>query len=269
LKKLLSFLIFIPTICFVLEEKPWLGNVHEFYFLGKYSYSRFSSVDSSTQPLKNTSNDHNLCFDLDFCVSAYHSILAELEFMKTPRRSFGFSSAAFQWRFLCLDDLGGHFVSLVVGSNIRVVSKKSLTDISAYRSGEVEIEGNISIGKEFYKLEFWKVRVWGTGFLGIANRGSLWVRGILAFEGNSEDNYRWGALLKGSHGYGKKTVVDIDSFRGYGYIRHKNLDIGCFFGYRLDKLGTLFFSYERRLLAKRYPKNVNTFILSYFLPFSF
>jgi hypothetical protein len=269
LKKFLYFLLIIPSICFVLEEKPWLGNVYEFYFLGKYSYSRFSSVDSAVQPLKNTSNDHLLNLNLDFCFSAYHTILTELEFMKTPRRSFGFSSIALQWRYLCLDDIGGDFVSLVVGSNIRVVSKKSLKDISSYRSGEVEIEGNVSVGKEFNGLEFWRFRIWGVGFLGIANRGSLWIRGVLAFEGNDGDTYKWGALLRGSHGYGKKTVVDIDRFRGYGYIRHKNLDVGCYFGYRLDVWGTISFSYERRLFAKRYPKNVNTFIVSYFIPFSF
>ncbi|MDE3046793.1 MAG: hypothetical protein KGI83_00410 [Verrucomicrobiota bacterium] len=61
----------------------------------------------------------------------------------------------------------------------------------------------------------------------------------------------------------------IDHFHGYVKIRYKSIDVGVRYGYRLGVYGTLRFAYVRRVLAKSYPQQVNSFIFSYLLPFSF
>ena len=55
----------------------------------------------------------------------------------------------------------------------------------------------------------------------------------------------------------------------YAKIREKAIDLGFRYGYRLGVYGTLRFTYFRRVLARSCPAEVNAFIFSYLLPFSF
>jgi hypothetical protein len=264
------FLIFIcPSFVFVIESHPWFGNPYEFDFLSKYSYSHFSSVDSSVDPLKNASDDHLVLFDLGFTFAVPISLDMDLEIVDTPRQPFGFRSCAFQGRYLFYNDIIGDCLTLSAGGNIRVVSADSLRDISSPYSSNVNFEATVALGKELFSGFYWKIRVWGLGAAGIANRGSPWVRSSVYFELNSEDNYNFAVFFNGLHGYGKKTVVDIDHFYGYGSIREKNGDVGIKITRKLGVFGSLGAEYKRRLYAKSCPENVNTFEVSYFLPFSF
>lgn len=261
-------ILFIPATLFLLEESPWLGNVYEFNFLTKYSYSRFSSVNSAVSPLKSTSNDHNLYLMLDFSLPK-SLFAAEIRFIDTPRQQFSFSSFALQGRYLLFDDVVGDVVSLVAGADIRGVAGKSVRDVSSYYSGEFEARGNISLGKEFDRLEFWLFRLWALGGIGVANRGSPWLYAKVALEGNRQDKYSWALKFLFNHGYGSRTRVDIDSFRGYGYIRDKSIDILFLFRYNIFARGAIFGEYKRRLYARRCPSKRDTFTFGFNLPFSF
>jgi hypothetical protein len=258
----------LPTIALSLEMQPWFGNTYELSFLGKYAYSRFSSVDSSIPPLANTSNDHLLHFNLEFPVSSALDIDTDLEFTDTPRQSFSFRSYALQTRYLIWDDIVGDILSVDVGANARITSKRSVHDISCPYGNIFDLEGSFALGKEFDQSS-WKVRIWGFGALGIANKGSPWIRGALSLEGNISECNKWALYTHAIHGYGRKTIVYIDHFDGYGPMREKNIDIGLKIGHRFNAWGTLSLEYRRRVYAKRCPEGVNTFAIMYLLPFSF
>jgi len=209
-----------------------------------------------------------LYFDLEYPLSRI-SIDAEVQFIDTPRESFCFSTAAFQFRYLLLDDVIGDPISLVAGVNGRYTTDKSLHDISVPYHGPFAIEGALSLGKEFNRKEYWVFRCWFFGGAGIANVGAPWVRGVFALEGNVQETMKLGVYLLGYHGYGLHTVVDIDHFNGYGSIRDKSIDLAIRFGRTFSVYGTFSFEYAHRFYAKRCPENVNAFSISYFLPFSF
>ncbi len=269
MKKLLALFLAVFASAHSLEYKPWLGEVYEFHFLPKYAYSFYSSVEGSLQPLGSTSNDNLLYFGLEFPFTPEWSVDADLEFVDTPRQSFSFRSTALQLRYLWLDDIVGDSVSLTTGANIRVVSPRSLHDVSCPYYGNTDFQVNISIGKEYDQIEFWRLRLWGFGSVGIANRGSPWFEGKIGFDGNYDERHKWGIYVLGQHGFGRKNYVNIDHFHGYASIRNKFIDIGFFYGYKFRVYGTLKAEYDRRVLAKRCPQRVNTFIVSYSLPFSF
>lgn len=262
-------LLLFPVFAFVIEYQPWFGNVYEFNLLSRYSYSYFSSVDSAFPPLAETSHDHLFYFDLEFSPSSTLSIDTDIEFTETPRQSFGFRSFALQGRYLFFDDNIGDKVSLALGGNIRYTSSISLKDISCPYYANCDFEGTVAIGKEFYKEDFWRVRIWGTGGIGIGNRGSPFFLGIVALEGNIHEVNKWSIFAIGTHGYGRKTVIDIDDFYGYANIREKNVDIAGRYGHRFGVWGTLSFEYRRRVYAKCCPEGVNSFAINYLLPFSF
>ncbi len=268
-KALLLIIIFFASSLSALEVQPWFGDVYEFHFLSKYSYFYFRKVDAAIVQPDSGSNNHLLYFDLSFSPSLNWSIDSDLEFISTPRQSFGFRSVAFQARYLLKDDIIGDPFSFALGGNFRVVSSDSLKDVSTLYHSNLDLEFNMSLGKEFSRYEYWRFRIWGYGSVGVANSGSPWIRARAAIEGNTNETRKWALYLDAMKGFGRKEVVNVFDFHGYGKIRERNLDIGFRYGYRLSVWGTLSFEYKRRIIAKRCPKNVNTFAISYLLPFSF
>jgi hypothetical protein len=150
----------------------------------------------------------------------------------------------------------------------KVTSSTSLKDISCPSYGNVDLEVDAAIGKEWDIGDDLRLRAWGYAALGHANRGSPWVRGIVSFETNIEEEHKLAFYAVGTNGYGRHTRINTDHFYGYAKIREKTVDLGIRYGYQLGVFGTLRFGYERRLLAKSCPSGVNSFLFGYLLPFS-
>ena len=269
--KYLSYLIlfFFPVFVFVIEYQPWFGNIYEFNLLSRYAYSNFSSIDSAISPLKKRSNNHLVYLGLEFPVSPEFSIDGDIEFVDTSKQPFCFSSIALQARYLIYDDIIGDKVSLALGGNLRFTSSRSLRDVAIPYQGNCDLEATIAIGKEFDQFESWKFRMWGFGGIGISNRGSPWLFGLMSVEGSFPKSNKWSLFLLSTHGYGHGTVIDINNFYGYGNIREKNVDIGGKLGHRFGVWGTLSIEYKHRLYGKHCPKDEMTFSINYLLPFSF
>lgn len=251
------------------EVQPWFGDVYQFHFLGEYAYSRFRSFQNAVPPLSHPFQSNLVYFGLDFSPSPVWSVDGDIQFADTTAMSFNFRSIAVQARYLWLDDIIGDPISLVTGANVRLTSSRSLKDISCPSHGNVDFEVNFALGKEFEASNSWLFRAWFYGAVGHANRGSPWVRGIVSLETNIEDQHKWALYAEGINGYGRHVHVDIDHFYGYAKVREKAIDLGVRYGYRMDVWGTLRFEYIRRVLAKSAPQRVNTFMVSYLLPFSF
>ncbi|MBN2479231.1 MAG: hypothetical protein JXA94_03300 [Parachlamydiales bacterium] len=269
--KFLSFLIFLFVFSngYTLEKQPWFGDVYEFHFLSKYTFFRFSKVDSALIQPDNAFNDHLLHFNLSFAPTLQWSIDSDLEFIGTPRQDFGFRTVAFQARYLFKDDIIGDPVSFAMGGNFRVVSSDSLKDVSTLYHSDIDFEMNFALGKEFSHQDYWRFRIWGYAAAGIANKGSPWIRAKLSIEGNSKEERQWGLFAEAMRGYGRREYVDVYNFDGYAKIRQSNIDLGFSYGFLLGVWGTFSLEYKRTVLAKRSPQDVNFFSVIYLLPFSF
>ncbi|MFA6118846.1 MAG: hypothetical protein WCT85_02955 [Parachlamydiales bacterium] len=267
-------LFFVLTLFFAsslasLEKAPWFGNVYEFHFFSKYTYSHYRKINGAIIQLDKASNDNLLHFDLSFSPTCQWNIDSDLEFVATPRENFNFSSVAFQGRYLFKDDIIGDPFSLYMGGDFRVVSSESLKDVSILYHSNLEFEYNLGLGKEISQNDTWRLRFWLYGLLGIANKGSPWIKGEASLEGNVNERRKWALFLEGMHGYGHQNKINPFDFNGYAKIREENLDIGFRYGFRMNVWGTLSLEYKRRLTAKLCPENVNFFTVSYLLPFSF
>lgn len=259
--------LLLPLWGMTLEVQPWFGDCLEFHFLGSYAYSFFDKVQHGVPQLTYTFQSNVIYFGLDFSPTPEWSIDTDLQFADTSKENFNFRSVGLQARYLWLDDIVGDRVSLATGGSARFTNSASLHDVSCPYHANFDFELHFSLGKEFDVSDCWAWRLWGFGAVGHANRGSPWVRGILALETNYDDQHKFAILAEGSNGYGRHTTVLIDDFNGYAKIRQKSIDLGARYGYRLGVWGTLRAEYYRRLLAKSCPEQVNTFIVSYLLPF--
>jgi hypothetical protein len=266
----LAFLFLLcPFWSDALEVQPWFGDVLEFHYLGSYIYSRFTSIQNGVPQIRSPFNSHVLYSGLDFSPTPEWSVDMDIQFAATSKEAFNFRTVAIQARYLWLDDIVGDPVSFSTGASIRPTVTSSLKDVSCPYHGNVDFELNFSFGKEFDISDRSRIRTWGYGAVGHANRGSPWVRGIIAFETNIEDMHKFAVYADGINGYGRHTRVNVDHFFGYARIRQKAIDLGIRYGYRMGVWGTFRIGYERRLLAKSCPAKVNFFIVSYLLPFSF
>jgi hypothetical protein len=267
-KKIL-FTLFAPLALFCLEVQPWFGDVYQFHFLGSYAYSRFPSFSHGNPQLNEMFQSNLVYLGLDFSPSPVWSIDADMQLADTSASDFYFRSIALQARYLWLDDIIGDPISLVTGASIRATSSTGLRDLSCPSHGNVDFELNFAFGKEFEASNDWLFRSWFYGAIGHSNQGAPWVKGIVSLETNIHDCHKWALFAQGINGYGRHVHVNIDHFYGYARIREKAIDLGIRYGYRLDVWGTLRLEYYRRVLAKSAPKDVDTFVVSYLLPFSF
>lgn len=252
-----------------LEMQPWFGEVYEFYFLSSYSFSRFNKVQGGSPQLTHPFNVNLLYFDLDFPFSPQWSFDFDLQFAKTTQQSFNFRTTAVQGRYLWLDDIIGDAVSFCTGASARFTPSYALHDVSCPSRTNADFELNFSIGKEFAVRENWLFRAWGFGAVGQGIYGAPWVKAMAALETNKDDTHKLAIFVLGDNGYGRHSHVSINHFEGYGRIRAKWIDAGLRYGYQMGVWGTLRFEYVRRLLAKAAPIHVNTWALSYLIPFSF
>lgn len=252
-----------------LEEQPWFGAVYEFHFLGSYAYSRFNHVQGGVPQLKSPFNENVVYLGLDFSPAPEWAIDTDVQFADTTQMDFNFRSVALQARYLWLDDLIGDKISLATGGSLRVNPNYALHDVSNPGRANSDFELNISMGKEFEATANWLFRLWGFGAVGQSNRGSPWVRGVFATETNINDQHKLALFVEGNNGFGRHSHVDTNHFNGYAKIRYKSIDLAFRYGYRLGVWGTIRVEYARRVLAKAYPAQMNTVVISYLLPFSF
>lgn len=265
---MVAFCLF-PILGFSLLEKPWFGDVYEFHLFSTFAYSRFNKVQGASPQIQDPYNNYLVDFNLDLTTNPQWCYDVDLQFVDTPKQSFSFRSTAVQGRYLWYDDIVGDAISLVTGINARYVATRSLRDVGCSYHATLNVEANIAIGKEVDRRGDWLFRFWGFGAAGIANRGSPWVRGIVAIEGNFDNQQQWTVFGRGEHTYGRKTTIDPNQFNGYGKIRQKSIDVGVGYGYCFGPWGSLKAEYTRRVLAKLCPENVNLFTFRYFLPFAF
>jgi hypothetical protein len=263
----LSFLF--PAALLGLEVQPWFGEVYEFHFLGSYAYSFFYKVQNSEPHYDQFFQSNLLYLGLDFSPSPVWSVDTDIQFSYTSKANPNFRSGALQARYLWLDDIIGDPISFSTGFSMRATSSTSLRDVSCPSHGNVDFELNFSLGKEVDPNDRWRLRGWVFGALGHANRGAPWVRAIAALEANMEETHKWALYADGVNGYGRRTHIDVNHFYGYAKYREKAIDLGLRYGYRIGVWGTLRLEYIRRVLAKTAPEQVNTFMVSYLLPFSF
>jgi hypothetical protein len=263
-----KLILLLPVSLCALDMEPWFCNLYEFTFTPSYTYSRYRDVQNGHPQLKGVSNDHLLRFDFTVSPSPNWEVDAEVEFADTPRQSMGLRSGALQAKYLWLDDVMGDPVSLTTGVSARGVSRHSVRDVSSPYHYYGNFEINSSVGREWDRGFDWRLRLWGFGAVGMANRGSPWARAFAMFQGNLHSAHRFGVFTEGYFGFGGQKRVNVDHFEGYAKIHHQSIDLGVEYTYVFEVWGHLSFAYTRRFFARSFPENVNFFTVRYLLPFS-
>ncbi len=267
-KKIFVFLVAALQI-YSLEEKPWFYPPFNFHTKAAFDVNFFTGVDNGYNPIGYHSTNFEAVLGLLAPVSPKWDAEVEVELQSTSETSFGFESAVLQVRRLLLNDIAGDFLSFDVAANIRAVPKRRLHDVAVPYHDLWNFELSSAIGKEFTKEEEWLWRVFVLGAVGQANRGYPWIKANFDIRAKAFKDYMFSAFLNSYFGLGKKRIIDVRHFDGYGMYKHQSIDVGATFTVFFQVLGSLTFAFTHRFLANTYPEDYNSFMITYDLPFSF
>ncbi len=262
------FLLFYSSLA-SLEVRPWFGDAWEFYFNTSYTYSSYSRVQDSIPSSRYKSCDQIVTLDLSVSPLESWAFELELETARTRAHSWTPRSIGSQAGYLWLNDLVGDPVSLVLGLNVRYVTHAGLHDVSFPYHASLQGETFISVGKEWAQGPDWVYHAFIWGALGSGTRGSPWVHALAGFESNKAGFHTFGFFIDALAGCGHHEQVPLHHFPGYGGIRHRSLDIKAQYAIDFDIWGRFDLAYSYRVYARSFPEHLQSFTLSYELPFSF
>lgn len=262
----LSFSIFL--ICSglnAIEYSPWLGNVLEPNLRASAWLNSYQSVDTGHGVKRQAACDG--FFDLDVSLAYRENIEFELEAVaaKTRTHCFGMDSVLFAGKYRFWNDIVGDPLTVTAGAVVSKVFKHALQDIAAFHHGGIQGEVYLSAGREFSCMQFWMSRVWGVVGFGIADLGSPWIRGDIAWEHNCWDRHQFKLFVDTLWGLGHNNL-HLHHFKGYGPVNHQSVDAGIRYSLGFDYGIFLRFEYAYRVYARNCPRHVNRALLSLFYP---
>jgi hypothetical protein len=234
------------------EYQPWLGNVHEFELRSSLLYQKYHWLSLGSHLKKHKSNDFFLKASLNYTSPHDYGLEIEAEEAWTRFQRGDIDHFKLTGRYVWLDDIAGDPLSLTTGFSLIQAFRHSLKDVSSFHHGRKEGELFLSIGKETPWETMWGSRWYSMAGIGIADRGSPWLRFNLNYENRLRDQHELRLFLHSLWGLGHKNLR-LDHFHGYGPIQHQAIDIGIRYTYLLEYFGSASLEYSYRIHGRNFP----------------
>jgi hypothetical protein len=247
------------------EREPWLGNLLEFEWRNQLSLQVYQQIQGQEHHFHYRSEDFLFSSSLGLAPQPEWAVEAEIRLAHTKKGS-AFDSFALTGRYQWLDDVAGDPISLVSGLSLIQACSRSLHDVSLFHHGTEEVEGFLSIGKERTVGESWNSRWWGILGIGVANRGSPWMRLDLDYDYRFTEEQSFRVFAHSLWGLGGQSI-HLAPFKGYGPVRHQSIDLGLRYVYELFLVGTIEIEYAYRVYARNFPANVQMVQANFFYTF--
>lgn len=256
-----------PAILKGVESAPWYPPIFELQPRLNVTYQRYTQVAS------NHGSFHNPSYGTSYDASiggAYYDWYGslELKLADTTSRAFGIDHFSVSARYHLMDDVAAEDpVSMTAGATITNANRKSLHDMSSFHHGQFEGELHIAVGKETSLGAYWVNHFWGMAALGCADIGSPWLHGRIQWDHNACDRHSYSLYLDALYGMGSTALRKHKSFRGYGPIKHRSIDIAASYTFALENGLRLSAQGSYRLFAANFPKQAITLSAGLLYPF--
>jgi len=157
-----------------------------------------------------------------------------------------------QARYLVLDELRCDALSLSLLGITYLGSKSAVQTAAEFVPANANFEVGVSAGREFSRSFFWFLRGWLSGFAGIANVGSPWLRGDVGFGIQPSCGWQMWARAEALKTYGS-CKYSSGPFPGYARLDAAWVDLGV--GIEIARIwGQLKAGYWYRLYESGAPK---------------
>ena len=258
-------LLTVSTITFATERMPWFERDLIIPLRASYIYQTYPYVQASHGHFGHEAHDSFLPLSASI---AYQDINAELElvFADTRRQHTTLDCIRLTGLYRIWNDIIGDPLSVVAGVTLTKAFSHSVKDPSSFHHGRIEAEFLVSAGRETSVEALWSTRWWGVLGLGIADHGSPWIRGELAWEKNWCDQQQLRLFVNTLWGLGRDNLHPCHHFHGYGPLNHQSIDLGARYSYVFESGLTLSAGFTRRIYARNFPVRANIVTLSLMYP---
>lgn len=268
-KPILFLLLIIAFSCHATDLKPWFGKEYEAEIRASVLYQNYHSLASPDRHA-GTENDAFTSLSIAYPFKRYCCEF-EATVANTRYQNCRWDNFRFTGRVQGLDERAGDCISLVGGITITQPMSRALHDVSSFHHGHLEAEFTLSVGKEYGIFDYppFQYRWWNVFGIGQANLGVPWVRDYVAFEYRYNDVHQFRGFAEVLYGTGAENIGEFGRhcFDGYGYIKHRSVDVGIRYSLDLNCWGTLSLQYSRRVYASNFPDNANLVYFEYYVPF--
>lgn len=248
------------------ELKPWFGDQYEYEFRAPLTYQHYHSLAIDQNYHHYPSDDLFLNLSLSNSPSPDFSAEVEMLICNTSASYNGLDCLRLTGRYLWLDDVAGDPISFVTGATLTEAFKGSLNDISCFHHGRNEAEVHVSIGRETSQGELWKSHWWGVAAIGVADKGSPWLRANAAYEVRLGCSQELGFFVDTLWGLGHQRLRP-NHFHGYGPVKHQSADFSIRYNYLIELVGSISAKYSYRVYARNFPSQAQLFTLEFYYPF--
>lgn len=235
------------------EYQPWLGNFYEFELRSSFLYQEYSKISCGGHHRKYPSHDVFLNMSLShFRPDPAIGLEIELIEARTERQKGDIDQVKFTGRYVWQDDVAGDPLSVTTGLSYMQAFYYSLRDVSSFHHGYSNAELFLSVGRENPDESLWGSRWWAVFALGVAERGSPWLRFHLDYEKRFQEKHAMQTFLHSLWGLGGQRL-HLNHFHGYGPIQHQSIDLGLRYTYFLEFYGSASVEYSYRIYARNFP----------------
>ena len=250
----------IPFAAGAIETLPWYGRDLELHLRATSLTQQYNRVNVGDGSRARASFDEFLTLGMEGSYSEWQ-VEFETELAHSRDHEFGFDHFTLAGRYQVFDDILGDPVTATAGIRLIRALKSGLYDISSFHHGKSEAVFSLAVGRETAFRADWLSRVWGSFGFGIADFGSPWLEGDLAWEKNWPFEARLSIFTHLLGGFGKNHL-NIHHFRGYGPIRHRSIDVGFKYDLMTDCYGIIGLGYAYRVYAKNFPQHTSRLTVS-------
>lgn len=247
------------------EYLPWAGNLFEFEWRNSCLYQHYSRIAVDEQLKKHTGDD--LFVDSSLSL-ALPSLALEIEAIVAGTRAQHGNVDCIKatGRYILTDDVAGDFLGTAVGLSLTKAFWPALKDLASFHHGLGEAELFFSLGKETARGVDWVSRWFGTGGIGVAERGSPWLHFDFEYSSKFKERHELTVFCDSLWGTGTKTLKP-SRFRGYGSIDHRSVDLGIRYFYLIEFVGSVGCEYSYRVYAFNFPACAHRLTLQFLYTF--
>jgi hypothetical protein len=266
LKLTTCLFLFFSCALSATDYRPWTKVDVQLYPRIDYTFQHYDKINSSSGSRHRSSNDHILGFGLYGNYIEY-SLELEGSLARTRDLPCGLNHFKLTGKYQAANDIIGDSLSVTIGGSLIAASRDAVEDYGLFHHSKCEGELFASIGKEVSCYDQWISRWWIVGGIGFGERGSTWMFSQCSWEKNVSFYWQWRLFANLLWGFGGNSINFDRSFKGYGRIRHRSVDIGT--GLYLPTLcrGDYSIEFIQRVWARNYPEGAQIVQMSYIYPF--
>ncbi len=251
------------------DQLPWFEDTLEIQWRTGYYYQHYNYVNADGHDVYWRGRDHIVSTSLAIAPFPHWSAELEVAGGRTSDWDVSLHRLVAQLRYRWMDDVVGEPLSVVSGLQIRAPFKAAQRSLSTPDHSYMEFEGHLAVGKEMAKWERWYARTWFVVASGVGVTGKCWVRAEGSVEGQSGGGHMLRLFSRSQLGMGDETLDLSESFRDYGDIRYRFVDVGARYTVPFDYIGSLDIEYCYRVWAREFPVRAHLVQVAWVYPFGF